>query len=247
MIPTTDARALLRPELLHGQSILLAGASPARGEREPLGASVRAACVELGAHVCDCQLSRDALLGREDTETERVAGEAVERALDAAGGVDLLVLDCASMFGCASGLGGEEGSAPGGEDGRGHAHESSAAREALRACLDASWNVTSTVANRAFLSAEHGGRIVYIAPPADAGEHADAARAGLENLARTLSIEWARHAITVVAIAPGSVGPERSAADIAREVAALIAYLGSPAGAYFSGCLLDLRGARGRS
>ncbi|HXO18740.1 MAG TPA: hypothetical protein VOA87_02320, partial [Thermoanaerobaculia bacterium] len=80
-----------------------------------------------------------------------------------------------------------------------------------------------------------GGRIVYLAPAADTGEHAGAARAGLENLARTLSVEWARHAITAVTIAPGS-------ATTAGEVARLVAYLASPAGAYFSGCLLDLRG-----
>jgi NAD(P)-dependent dehydrogenase (short-subunit alcohol dehydrogenase family) len=51
-------------------------------------------------------------------------------------------------------------------------------------------------------------------------------------------VEWARHSITVVAIAPG-------AASTAEEVAALCAYLASPAGAYFSGCLLDLRGVAG--
>ena len=72
-------------------------------------------------------------------------------------------------------------------------------------------------------------------PRPDAGEHAPAACAGLENLARTLSIEWARHGITTVTIAPGAETP-------AGEVAALTAYLASPAGAYFSGCLLDLRG-----
>jgi NAD(P)-dependent dehydrogenase (short-subunit alcohol dehydrogenase family) len=113
------------------------------------------------------------------------------------------------------------------------------ARAALRACLDASWNVTRAVANRAFLPGERGGRIVYIAPAPDGSEHVDAARAGLENLARTLSIEWARHGITAVTIAPGATGAG------AGEVAALTAYLASPAGAYFSGCLLDLRGAAG--
>jgi NAD(P)-dependent dehydrogenase (short-subunit alcohol dehydrogenase family) len=83
--------------------------------------------------------------------------------------------------------------------------------------------------------------VLYIAPPAGHGQsdgaalHAAAARAGLENLARTLSIEWARHGVTPVAIAPG---PDSSAG----EVAALVAYLASPAGSYFSGCLLDLRG-----
>jgi citronellol/citronellal dehydrogenase len=117
---------------------------------------------------------------------------------------------------------------------------------ALRTCLDATWNVTRAVVNLAFLGAEPSSsdrpgsgsatrRIVYLAPASAAGEHAGAARAGLENLARTLSIEWARHGITLVTIAPGE-------ATAAGEVAALAAYLASPAGAYFSGCLLDLRG-----
>jgi NAD(P)-dependent dehydrogenase (short-subunit alcohol dehydrogenase family) len=146
---------------------------------------------------------------------EESAIEAVaDRALAQVGGLDLLVVDGAGLF------------AQAGEAG---------ARAALVACLDASWNVTRAVANRAFLADDRGGRIVYLAPSPDAGEHADAARAGLENLARTLSIEWARHAITTVAIAPG-------AATAPGEVAALTAYLASPAGAYFSGCLLDLRG-----
>ncbi len=79
------------------------------------------------------------------------------------------------------------------------------------------------------------GRIVYLAPAPDAGAPAPAACAGLENLARTLSIEWARHGITTVTVAPG-------VRTTAGEVAALTAYLASPAGAYFSGCLLDLRG-----
>ena len=45
--------------------------------------------------------------------------------------------------------------------------------------------------------------IVLIAPPPGDPHHA-AARAGLENLARTLSIEWARHRIRPVAILPGA-------------------------------------------
>jgi NAD(P)-dependent dehydrogenase (short-subunit alcohol dehydrogenase family) len=109
---------------------------------------------------------------------------------------------------------------------------------ALRACLDATWNVTRAVVTHAFLpagSSPPAGRIVYLAPAPSAGAQADAARAGLENLGRTLSIEWARHGITLITIAPGG-------ATAAGEVAALTAYLASPAGAYFSGCLLDLRG-----
>jgi len=136
----------------------------------------------------------------------------------------VLVVDGSSLFVCA-------GRAAGGGPWE--------QRRALLDCLDASWNLTRVLAAAAFLAPGRPGRIVYVAPAAEAGAHADAARAGLENLARTLSIEWARHAITTVAIAPGG-GPEA-----AGEVAALSAYLASPAGAYFSGCLLDLRaGAR---
>jgi NAD(P)-dependent dehydrogenase (short-subunit alcohol dehydrogenase family) len=108
---------------------------------------------------------------------------------------------------------------------------------ALRACLDSTWQAT-----RAVLGAPaEGGRplgrrsAISLAPPAGDDPYAEAARAALENLARTLSIEWARQAITTVAIAPG---PRTLAADIG----ALAAYLASPAGAYFSGCQLDLRG-----
>jgi NAD(P)-dependent dehydrogenase (short-subunit alcohol dehydrogenase family) len=54
-------------------------------------------------------------------------------------------------------------------------------------------------------------------------------------MARTLSVEWARHAITVVAIAPGD-------GTAGGQVGALVAFLSSPAGDYYSGCLLDLRG-----
>jgi NAD(P)-dependent dehydrogenase (short-subunit alcohol dehydrogenase family) len=106
----------------------------------------------------------------------------------------------------------------------------------LGACLEGAWEATAAVVNGAFLPVERGGRIVYLAPAPGAGKQADAARAGLENLARTLSVEWARHQITVVTIALGDT-------TAPGEAAALTAYLASPAGAYFSGCQLDLRGA----
>ncbi len=257
---TIDASQLLRPGLLQDVSVLLVAAPATSDARASLGIAAGDACEELGARVGRCELDVAELAMGEPTSPqgeskaadESPVQDAVARALADLGRVDLLVVDGASVFARAL--------EPGGEEGRRNHGRSIGAREALRVCLDASWNVTSTVANQAFLVDGHGehdehdahdgdgehdargGRIVYIAPPVDAGEHADAARAGLENLARTLSIEWARHAITAVAIAPGGVGPTRSAADIAGEVAALSAYLASPAGAYFSGCLLDLRG-----
>jgi NAD(P)-dependent dehydrogenase (short-subunit alcohol dehydrogenase family) len=77
--------------------------------------------------------------------------------------------------------------------------------------------------------------IVLIAPP-PGDAHAAAARAGLENMARTLSIEWARRGIRPVAITPG-------AATTAGEIAEVAAFLASPAGAYYSGCRFDLGAA----
>ncbi len=109
----------------------------------------------------------------------------------------------------------------------------------LDGCLEGAWQATQAAVNGAFLNVVEGepagGRIVLLAPRPGAGPEADAARAGLENLARTLSIEWARYGITVVTIALGDHAAP-------GEAAALAAYLASPAGAYFSGCQLDLRG-----
>lgn len=221
---TFDASELLRPGLLQGVSILLAGAPPSGADPQGSFAdAVRGTCGGLGARVLDCELSFEATDGdgQQETAIELAMREAVERALADGGSVELLVVDCADVFARAGG-GGDGGGGAGG------------AREALRCCLDVSWGLTRAVANGAFLPGARGGRVVYLAPPTDGGELADAARAGLENLARTLSIEWARHGITTVAIAPGEA--------VAHEVAALTAYLASPAGAYFSGCLLDLRG-----
>jgi hypothetical protein len=119
--------------------------------------------------------------------------------------VDALVWDGAAAFASASGV------------------------AAVHAALDGAW----LAIRPAYAAMERtGGLIVLLAPP-PGDAHAEAARAGLENLARTLSIEWARVGIRPVAILPGAQTP-------AHEVAELAAYLASPAGAYFSGCAFTL-------
>jgi NAD(P)-dependent dehydrogenase (short-subunit alcohol dehydrogenase family) len=105
----------------------------------------------------------------------------------------------------------------------------------LSGCLDLAWSATRAIVNLRLLPAGRGGRIVYLAPSPGAGEGAEAARAALENLTRTLSVEWARHQITLVTVALADT-------STSQQLAALVAYLASPAGAYFSGCQLDLRG-----
>ncbi len=198
---------------------MLAGAPPPPGVDESLGTAVAAACSALGARVWDCRL-----LGEESRCLEESAiDDLVDRALGELGGIDLLVVDAAALF-SSSEWRAPESRAP--------------ARDSLAVCLEASWNVTRAAVNRAFLAHDTPGRVVYLTPAPDAGAYAEAVRAGLENLARTLSIEWARFGITTVAITPGA---DTSAGD----VAALTAYLASPAGVYFSGCLLDLRGPAG--
>jgi hypothetical protein len=105
--------------------------------------------------------------------------------------------------------------------------------EALRRTLELAWGAARAVATGALAEGGEPSRLLFIIPAAHAGRHAEAARAGLENLTRTLSVEWARFAITTVAIAPGPATTE-------AELAELVSFVASAAGGYLSGCRLDL-------
>jgi NAD(P)-dependent dehydrogenase (short-subunit alcohol dehydrogenase family) len=197
---------LLRVNLLEGQVVAVAGAG-AGG----IGLAVTAACAALGA----ATPALDAPLLDE---------EAVTRAAAALGRVDTLACDAAGPFVAAGGgLGG------------------------LRVGLDGAWNATRAVANAAWrpaaggseaagASPPAGGKLVLLAPRPGAGAHAGALAAALENLARTLSVEWARYGIRTSAILPGD-----GASD--EELATLAAYLASAAGDYYSGCVFTLCGS----
>jgi NAD(P)-dependent dehydrogenase (short-subunit alcohol dehydrogenase family) len=210
-----DATHLLRRGLLDGACMLLAGASSAGEERESLGDAVHATCAALGAQVTRCAPPLDA----SHEEQEAACEAAVLGALAQIPRIDMLVVDAAAIYELAQAAGSDA---------------------QLAACLQATWAATRAVFTGAFLPEERAGRILYLAPAAGAGEHAEPVLAGLENLARTLSIEWARHGVTAVTVAAGR-------ASTPEEIATVTAYLASPAGAYFSGCLLDLRGPGARS
>jgi NAD(P)-dependent dehydrogenase (short-subunit alcohol dehydrogenase family) len=207
--------------------MFLAGAAPATAQPvaagEEVAAAVESACVGLGARVWRWRAVVEAPEA-EPSNGELAADEAVAGALAAAESIEVAVVDAASLFARAA-CG----------DARDRRRD---ARAALMVSLEASWNITRALVNVALLPERAGGRIVYLAPACGSHEHADAAGAGLENLARTLSIEWARHGITAVSVMPGR-------ATSAGEVASLVAYLASPGGAYFSGCRLDLGGPGG--
>lgn len=143
------------------------------------------------------------------TLDEQEAAEHARGALATHGGVDLLLHDLRPAFG-----------------GGGAA--------ALRDALDLAWVTIRALASTAFIPGARGGRVVLVAPRADAADPAAAGvRSAAENLARTLSIEWARYGITTVAITPGAGTGD-------APLGALAAFLASPAGAYWSGCRLAL-------
>lgn len=102
----------------------------------------------------------------------------------------------------------------------------------LDAALEAAWVATRGVATGALIPAG-AGKVLLIAPRQAGASFSSAARAALENLVRTLSVEWARYGVTAVAIAPGA-----RTAD--HELAELVCFLVSVAGDYFSGCAFDL-------
>jgi citronellol/citronellal dehydrogenase len=93
--------------------------------------------------------------------------------------------------------------------------------------------------------------------------HSGAARAAVENMMRTLAIEWARFNVKLCAVAAGQFDtetlrtkyPQQVVENVHRtvplgrlgkpeEMAWLVAYLASPAGDFYSGCVITIDGAR---
>jgi NAD(P)-dependent dehydrogenase (short-subunit alcohol dehydrogenase family) len=107
---------------------------------------------------------------------------------------------------------------------------------ALAAAIEAGWAATREVATGALIPAEAPGKVLLIGPRPNAGAFADAVRAALESLARTLSVEWARYGVTTAMIAPADATSD-------EELAELVCFLVSPAGDYLSGCRLELGAA----
>jgi citronellol/citronellal dehydrogenase len=139
-------------------------------------------------------------------------------------------------------------------------------RTVMQLNVEGTWLMTHAVATKAMIPAG-GGKIVSITISPHHGlpgmAHSSAARAGVENLMRVLSIEWARYGIKLNAIAAGQFGTDTFYAKYPRqmvelaagavplgrlgrpeEIAWFVAYLASPAGDFVSGSVLTLDGAR---
>src|SRR5919197_1047412 len=132
--------------------------------------------------------------------------------------------------------------------------------------VQGTWQMTHAAATKAFIP-QRSGKVVSVTLSPHQGMpgmvHSGAARAAVENMMRTLSIEWARFNIKLCAVAAGQFDtevlrtkyPKQVSENVARtiplqrlgapeEMAWLIAYLASPAGDFFSGCVITIDGAR---
>ena len=128
------------------------------------------------------------------------------------------------------------------------------------------WLMTHAAATRAFIPQEQGKVISVTLSPHNGMPgmvHSGAARAAVENMMRTLSVEWARFGIRTCAVAAGQFDTETLRTKYPRQVvenvagtvpvgrlgteeemAWLLAYLASPAGDFFSGAVVTIDGAR---
>jgi citronellol/citronellal dehydrogenase len=132
--------------------------------------------------------------------------------------------------------------------------------------IQGTWQMTHAVATKAFIPQE-GGKVVSVTISPHNGMpgmvHSGAARAAVENMMRTHSIEWSRFQIKLCAVAAGQFDtevirtkyPPQVAENVPRtiplqrlgrpeEMAWLIAFLASPAADFVSGAVLSIDGAR---
>ena len=139
-------------------------------------------------------------------------------------------------------------------------------RTVIELNVTGTWLMSHAAATKAFIPGD-GGKILSVTLSPHNGMpgmvHSGAARAAVENMMRTLAIEWSRFGITTCSIAAGQFAtetlltkyPQELVENIANtiplgrtgrpeEIAWLLTYLASPAGDYYSGTTITLDGGR---
>ncbi len=250
------ALAVLADGALSGRTALVTGGGSGIGRASALLLSRLGARVVVVGRTAD-SLDATAALAAESGNVGRISTavcdvrepDAVDAMLDTVladlGGIDVLVNNAGGQFPSA----GESLSYKG-------------FRAVTRLNLDATWYLTARVAERSMLPRGYG-KVISITMSPHRGypglAHSSAARAAVESLTRTLAAEWGPRGVRLVAIAPGivlteaiarygidpallaGVPPLRSLQS-ADEVAALVAFLASPAGDYITGTTITADG-----
>jgi citronellol/citronellal dehydrogenase len=255
---TPPSSQIFVPGLLDGQICVVSGAGTG------LGRAITNELTRLGATVVGCGRREEPLAemveevkaagGKAEAEALDIRDEdGVERLFDGVmerhGRLDLLVNNAGGQF-----LSPAEAITPKGF------------RTVTELNVQGTWQMTHAAATKAFIP-QGGGKVVSITVSPHMGfpgmVHTGAARAAVENMMRTLSVEWARFQIKTMALAVGQFDtetlrtkyPKEIVDNVAKtvplgrlgtedEMAWLVAYLASPAGDFFSGSVITIDGAR---
>ena len=139
-------------------------------------------------------------------------------------------------------------------------------RTVIELNVQGTWQMTHAAATKAFIP-QGGGKVLSVTLSPHNGMpgmvHSGAGRAAVENMMRTLSVEWARFGIRLCAVAAGQFDTETLRTKYPKEVveavprtvpigrmgteeemAWLLAFLASEAGDFFSGTTITIDGAR---
>ena len=249
---------VFRDGLLAGQVIALSGAGAGLGRESALE------LLRLGATVVGCGRRAEPLAetaelasglpGRCEHESldiraEEPVGRFFDGLLERHGRLDVLVNNAGGQF-----LSPAEAISPKGF------------RTVIDLNVHGTWLMTHAAATKAFIP-QKSGKILSVTLSPHNGMpgmvHSGAARAAVENMMRTLAVEWARFGITTCSLAAGHFAtetlltkyPREIVDNVARsipvqrtgraeEMAWLVAYLASPAGDFYSGTTITLDGAR---
>jgi len=250
---------IFREGLLDGQVCLVSGAGSGLGretalELARLGAAV-VGCGRREEPLAETAALAEGLPGSFEHEAMDIRDEeAVDRLVDGLlerhGRLDTLVNNAGGQF-----LSPAEAITPKGF------------RTVIELNVQGTWLMTHAAATKAFIPQDGGGKVLSVTLSPHNGMpgmvHSGAARAAVENMMRTLAVEWARFGIRTCALAAGQFATETlltkypqaivdnlersipiGRAGRAEEMAWLVAYLASPAGDFVSGTTITIDGAR---
>src|SRR3954469_24967007 len=249
---------IFAPGLLEGSVCVVSGAGSGLGregalELARLGATV-VGCGRRPETLAETVAAAESLPGIVEAEAMDIRDEeAVDRLFDGVlerhGRLDVLVNNAGGQF-----MSPAEAITPKGF------------RTVIELNVHGTWLMTHAAATKAFIP-QGGGKVISVTLSPHNGMpgmvHSGAARAAVENMMRTLSIEWARFGIRLCAVAAGqfdtevfrtkypAVVVEGAARTVPlgrlgtpEEMAWLITFLASPAGEFFSGTTITIDGAR---